>query len=114
MVALIPILKIIALGSIKLIFLLLGFAFFPVFALRFILGGATGMLMPTLDWLQENNKIDTDRHRAIMDDLSTLNTITFSRSEARLLLRKLIIKMFNNAVASCQRFSRKIAGFFKR
>ncbi len=95
-VPLITLLKIIALGSIKIIFLLLGIAFFPVFALRFILGGATTMLLPTLDWLEESDQLDADRHQAIVKDLDALTSISFTREEARRLLWKLIIKTMKN------------------
>jgi len=92
----ITLLKLVALASIKLIFLLLGIAFFPVFALRLILGGATSMLLPTLSWLVENGRLDADRHLAIVNDLDELSNIDLNRNEARLLLWKLIKKTIGN------------------
>jgi len=92
----ITLIKLVALASIKLIFLLFGIAFFPVLALRLILGGATGMLLPTLAWLVENGRLDADRHLAIVDDLEELANINLSRSEARYLLWKLIKKTIEN------------------
>lgn len=97
---LIPLLKIIALGSVKLIFLLFGAVFFPVFALRFILGGATGMLLPALDWLEAHDRIDPTRHKAIVEDLDTMSNISFTRKEARHVLWTLIKKMMNNMVVT--------------
>lgn len=99
----ITLLKLIALGSIKLIFLLLGIAFFPVFALRFILGGATSMLLPTLNWLEQNERLDHARHQAIIDDLDELSTLHFTSKEARQILWKLITKMATNFFASINR-----------
>jgi len=99
-IPLITILKLIALGSIKLIFLLLGIAFFPRYALRFILGGATGMLLPSLDWLEENNKLAPERHRAIVDDLRALDNIEVTSKQARHLLWKLVRKTASNFVLS--------------
>lgn len=99
----ISLLKLLALGSIKLIFLLLGIAFFPVFALRFILGGATSMLLPTLDWLEENDRLDGARHTAIVEDLNALSTLSFTRKESRHLLWKLINKIVDNFLASIGR-----------
>ncbi len=93
---LVPILKIIALGSIKLVFLLFGAVFFPILALRFILGGASGMLMPTLDWLEEEERLAPERHKAIVEDLHALSSIEFTRKQARHLLFKLIKKSFAN------------------
>jgi len=98
----ITILKLIAIGSIKLIFLLLGIAFFPIFALRFILGGATSMLMPTLDWMEEHEKIDNAKHKAIVDDLTSLTSIEFTRKEARVILWTLIRKTCSNFVTSAK------------
>lgn len=99
----ITLLKIIALGSIKLIFLLFGMAFFPVFALRFILGGATGLLLPTLDWLEAQGRLDGQRHQAILADLDELISIEFTRAEARALLWKLTLKMLANSVNAMRR-----------
>ena len=102
-IPLITLAKIIALGSIKLVFLLLGIVFFPIFALRFILGGATGMLLPALDWLVEHGRLDAQRHKAIVDDLAELTDIALSRAEARQLLWKLVKKMAGNAQSSVTR-----------
>jgi len=93
---LITVLKLIALGSIKLVFLLLGIVFFPIYALRLILGGATGMLLPTLAWLVENGRLDAERHLAIVSDLEELAQLKLSRAEARQLLWKLVKKMIGN------------------
>jgi len=93
---LITLLKLIALGSIKLIFLLFGIAFFPKYALRLILGGATGMLLPTLAWLVETGRLDAQRHIAIVDDLEELAQLDLDRQEARHLLWKLVKKMIAN------------------
>ena len=117
-VPLIAILKLIAIGSIKLIFLLFGMAFFPITALRFILGGATSMLMPTLDWMEQSSKIDSVRHQAVVDDLQALTDIQFSRKEARLLLWRLIKKMVVNTVTTTRsvvsRMKNRVASLFGR
>ena len=111
---LIPLLKLIALGSLKLIFLLFGAVFFPVFALRFILGGATGMLLPALDWLEEHDRLDPDRHRAIVDDLATMRDISFTRKEARHVLWTLIKKTMINMVATVKGYFASAAALFGR
>lgn len=97
-VPLITLLKLIALGSIKLIFLLLGIAFFPIYALRLILGGATGMLLPALTWLVDNERLDANRHKAIVSDLEELGHIELTRFEARQVLWKLVKKMIANLI----------------
>lgn len=99
----ITLLKLIALGSIKLIFLLFGIAFFPVFALKFILGGAASMLLPTLNWLEQNERLDDARHKAIVEDLNELSTLSFTNKEAREILWKLINKMATNFTGSVRR-----------
>jgi len=93
---LIPLIKILALGSLKIVFLFFGALFFPVLSLRFILTGASGMLLPTLDWMEEHGRIDSERHIAVIADLNALSEIEFSRAEARLLLFKLIRKTIQN------------------
>jgi len=110
----ITLLKLIALGSIKLIFLLVGIAFFPVFALRFILGGATSMLLPTLDWLEKSEQLDAERHKAIVEDLDALTSISFTRKEARLLLWKLIVKTMNNLGTSLGNSVRWVQQLFNK
>jgi len=110
----IPLLKLIALGSLKLIFLLFGAVFFPVFALRFILGGATGMLLPALDWLEEHDRLDPTRHKAIVEDLAAMSAISFTRTEARHLLWTLIIKMMSNMLASLKAYFTSAASWFNR
>lgn len=97
---LIPLLKILALGSVKIVFLLLGAAFFPVFSLKFILTGAYGMLLPTLDWLEANNRLDRNRHTAIVDDLNALSQIAFTRPEARHQLLTLTRNTLSGMVAA--------------
>ena len=111
---LIPLLKLIALGSLKLIFLLFGAVFFPVFALRFILGGATGMLLPALDWLEEHDRLDPDRHKAIVDDLATMRDISFTRKEARHVLWTLIKKTMINMVATVKGYFASVVALFGR
>jgi len=93
---LIPVLKIIALGSLKLFFLLFGALFFPIYALRLILTGASGMLLPVLNWLEDNQRLDSERHRAIVEDLSTLADVEVTRAEARRLLFNLLSKTLAN------------------
>jgi len=93
---LIPLIKIIALGSLKVVFLFFGALFFPVLSLRFILSGASGMLLPVLDWLESQGRIDKLRHRAVIDDIEALSAVEFTRTEARRLLFKLIRKTVQN------------------
>ncbi len=70
-----------------------------------ILGGASSMLMPTLDWLFQQGRLDKLRYVAIVDDLNTLSELSFTRKEARDLLFKLIKKTMKNFL------SRVRAGF---
>lgn len=113
-VPLITLLKLIALGSIKLIFLLFGIAFFPIYALRLILGGATGMLLPTLAWLVDNGRLDADRHLAIVDDLEELVQIDLNRKEARHLLWKLVKNMLANLHQTIREWPAWVSRQFRR
>lgn len=97
---LIPLIKILALGSLKIVFLLFGAVFFPVLSLRFILTGASGMLQPTLDWLETNGRLDPERHVAVIEDLNALGKIEFTRAEARHLLFKLVGKTIHGMVSA--------------
>lgn len=109
---LLPLLKIVALGSVKIIFLLLGSVFFPIYALRLILTGASGLLLPVLDWLETNNRLASDRHSAIVDDLSTLSDVEFSRKEARHLLLQLTAKTIANMGRAIVGIPQSLLSFF--
>ena len=54
------------------------------------------MLLPALAWLVENDRLDANRHKAIVSDLEELGHIELTRIEARQLLWKLVIKMIAN------------------
>jgi len=111
---LLPLLKIIALGFIKVVFLLLGTVFFPIYALRLILTGAAGMLLPVLDWLEHNGRLEAERHQAIVDDLAALSAVDFTRSEARHLLIVLIKKTVSNMGQALLGIPRILANYFRR
>ncbi|MBX2886716.1 MAG: hypothetical protein KTR32_42610 [Granulosicoccus sp.] len=111
---LLPLLKIVALGSVKIIFLLLGSIFFPVYALRLILTGASGLLLPVLDWLESKERLDSARHQAIVEDLSTLSEVEFSRREARHLLLGLTSKTISNMGQAIVGIPQSIVGFLRQ
>ena len=109
-----PLIKIIALGSLKIVFLLLGALFFPVTALRAILTGASGMLLPVLDWLEDNDRLEQDRHRAVVDDLEALSHVEFTRVEARHLLFGLTRKTVKNMGGAILGIPAVIGGYIGR
>jgi len=68
------------------------------------------MLIPALQWLVENKRLDASRHDAIVDDLAELAAVEVSTSEARQLLWKLVKKMLNNfqqAISNSVRWTSK-------
>lgn len=113
-IPLITLAKLVALGSIKFIFLLLGIAFFPKFALRIILNGATGMLIPALTWLVENERLALDRHDAIIQDLTELEQIKLTSLESRQLLWKLLKKMLVGLIQSVKNAITWVGVFVKK
>ncbi len=108
----IPLLKVIALGSVKLVFLAVGAGFFPIYTLRVILGGATGMLMPALKWLLERERLDEADFHRITKDLEQLSELEFTRGEARQVLWVVIGKTVNNMLSAVVGLPSAIGRFF--
>lgn len=72
------------------------------------------MLLPVLDWLEDNGQIDSERHQAVLGDLNALAQVQFSRSEARRLLFMLIKKTVGNMVVSVLAFPGNLVRFVRR
>jgi hypothetical protein len=91
-VPIVPLLKIVALGSIKTIFLAVGAIFFPRLTLRIIVGSASSLLIPVLHWLTENGQLDRSRYDALTESLEDIGSYDYSAKDARTILFKLTRK----------------------
>ena len=82
-IPILPLLKVIALGSIKFIFIGVGAAFFPAFTLKFILGGAIGMVAPVIRWHAQQGMDDIEE---TLGDLDIVINHPYTKEEARAIL----------------------------
>lgn len=81
-----PVLKLIALGSIKIIFLGLGALIVPVFTVRLVVGGTGESIRMATNWMIDHGKMDQEEAEVFFKTLSKVQQAEFSRSQARGLL----------------------------
>lgn len=79
----VPVLKLLALGSIKFILIFVGALIAPKFTLRFLLGGAAGIALPVAKWLHSNQNMDTRELEHVEHAFEILNTTEYSAADAR-------------------------------
>lgn len=109
-----PVLKIVALGSLKVVFLFLGACFVPRLTLRFVVGGSVGMIIPVLDWLRDQDRMTSDAHEQFARELQELNQRDYTRPEARKLLFKIVGKTLRNIKKNMFGIPATVAGWFKK
>lgn len=88
----IPILKLMALGSIKIIALLVGALIMPRWTLRLMIKGAAGVVLPVGKWLLEYGRVDASTVEAVEREMDVMLTVSYSRKEARTILLGLVKK----------------------
>lgn len=86
----IPILKLLALGSIKIIFLFVGALVVPTWTLRLMIKGAAGLVIPVGEWLLEQEKIDQDTVDSVKREVDVMLNVDYTRQEARAILMSLV------------------------
>jgi len=88
----VPILKLLALGSIKIVFLFVGALVVPKWTLRLMIKGAAGLVIPVGEWLLEQNKIDQDTVDSVKREVDVMLNVDYTRQEARAILMRLVHK----------------------
>lgn len=109
-----PFFKIVALGSLKVVFLFLGACFVPRLTLRFVVGSSVGMVLPVLDWLRDQDRMTADAHEQFTRELQDLNKQDYTRPEARKLLFKIVGKTLRNIKDTTLGIPATVAGWFKK
>jgi hypothetical protein len=87
-----PVLKLMALGSIKIVLLGAGALVIPVFTLRLVLGGSGEPIRMTSEWLQRNNRLSEEEYRQLNELVGRLKQEPYSAPEARKLLFQMVKK----------------------
>lgn len=95
-IPIVPLLKLVALGSMKTILLGVGACFFPRVTLRLIVGSASSLIIPVLHWLSANGKLEVERLEALTAGLNEIGNYDYTAKEARTILFKLTKKSLLN------------------
>lgn len=82
----IPVLKLIALGSLKLVFLGLGALLVPVFTVRLVVGGTGESVRMATQWMIEHGQLEQEEADVFLKTLGKVQQADFTRSQARGLL----------------------------
>lgn len=94
-----PVLKLIALGSIKIVILGLGALLAPVFTVRLVIGGTGESIRLATQWMIEHNQMDQQEADVFLQSLYKVQLAEFTRAQARGLLfakiKKSTSSMFN-------------------
>jgi len=109
-----PVLKLIALGSIKIVILGLGALIVPVFTVRMVLGGTGESVRLATQWMIENDQIDQQEADTFLTSLSKVQQAQYSRTQARGLLFAMIKKTITGTSNSIKSMWRWMIGLFKR
>ncbi len=87
-----PVLKLIALGSIKIMLLGFGALVVPVFTLRLVLGGSGEPIRMVSHWLQTNKRLSDTECRQLNELIARLQQESYEPAEARQLLFQMVKK----------------------
>ncbi len=87
-----PVLKLMALGSIKIVLLGAGALVLPVFTLRLVLGGSGEPIRMVSHWLQRNNRLSDADYQQLNELVARLQQEEYSAQEARKLLFQMVKK----------------------
>ncbi len=110
----VPILKLLALGSIKTILLFIGALVVPRWTLRLMIKGAAGIVLPVGEWLLERDKVDADTVASVQRELDVMLDVDYTREEARAILMSLVRKTVKSMVSTTANFVPSTMRFFKR
>ncbi len=81
-----PVLKLIALGSVKIVFLGLGALIVPVFTVRLVIGGTGESIRMATQWMIEHGQMDQQEADVFLKSLGKVQQAEFTRAQARGLL----------------------------
>jgi len=109
----VPILKLLALGSIKIIFLFVGALVMPIWTLRLMIKGAAGLVIPVGEWLLEQDKVDQETVDSVRREVDIMLNVDYTREEARAILMKLVKKTVKSMADATVDFVPATIRFFK-
>ncbi len=111
---LLPVLKLIALGSIKIVLLGIGALVIPVFTVRMVVGGTGESIRLATTWMVDHNQMSSEDAEHFLDSLTKVQQADFSREQARGLLFAMISKTATGTLNSIKTMGRWVVGLFSR
>ena len=109
----VTVVKLIALGAIKIIVLGIGALVVPVLTLRLVLGGTGESIRLAAQWMIEHDQIDQQEADTFLRSLSKVQQADYTRSQARGLLFAMIKKTTVGTLDSIRRGWRWMLGIFE-
>ncbi len=109
-----PVLKLIALGSLKIIFLGLGALIVPIFTVRLVVGGTGESVRMATYWMIEHGQLEEEEAEAFFKTLGKVQQAEFTRSQARGLLFAKIKKTATGTLNGFKTMGHWISSFFKK
>lgn len=109
---LLPILKLIALGSIKIVLLGIGALVVPVFTVRMVVGGTGESVRLATQWMVDHDQMEQQEAEVFLKSLSKVQSSDFTRSQARGLLFAMIRKTATGTVTSFKSAWQWMVGLF--
>ena len=110
---LLPVLKLMALGSIKIIVLGLGALIVPVFTVRMVLGGTGESVRMAVEWMIDHQQLEQVEADAFLSTLNKVQQANYTRAQARGLLFAKIKKTAGGTVTSIKSLWSWMLGLFK-
>lgn len=92
----VPVLKLIALGSIKIIVLVVGALFVPVFTVKLVVGGMGESVKLAANWMLSHDKLTTEETDDLLRLLQKVQDAELEKSQARGLLFEMVRKTLSS------------------
>lgn len=109
----VPALKLLALGSIKIIVLGVGALFVPVFTVKLVVGGMGESVKLAANWLHTQDKLSSNETDDLLRLLQKVQDAELERPQARALLFEMVKKTIFSMGTACRNGVSAIVGLVK-
>jgi len=99
-IPIVPILKLIALSSIKIVALGIGALVIPVWTVRLVIGGTGESVRFATNWMVEEGKLPSSEANEFLQSLDKIQSVSMTRKQARHLLFSMIKKSLTGMAKS--------------
>ncbi len=109
----VPVLKLLALGSLKIIVLGVGALFVPVLTVKLVVGGMGESVKLAASWLRSQEKLSSSETDDLIRLLQKVQDVELERAQARALLFELVKKTISSMSSTCRSGFLAMAGFLR-